>query len=139
MGDMKFFEVLVYLDNLIVYGWTLEEHKEQLLNVLDRLRCEGLRISLDKFQFGRTSMNFLGHIVSQDGIATDPYKIEAVVSWPQRKRVTELRSFLGFCEYYHCFLKDFSKVCRHLNELLQGHSSSCIIMLIPHLILYLEH
>ncbi len=109
MGDMIFLEVLVYLDDLIIFGQTIDEHEERLLKVLDRLRNEGLKISLDKCQFGRTSVNYVGHIVSKDGISTDPSKIEAVVSWPQPQTVTELRSVLGFCGYYRRFVKDFSK------------------------------
>lgn len=121
VGDMNFLEVLVYLDDLIVFGNTLEEHEERLLKVLDRLKEEGLKLSLDKCQFGRTSVTYVGHVVSQDGIATDPSKIEAVVSWPRPQTVTALRSFLGFCGYYRRFVKDFSKLCRPLNELLQGY------------------
>ncbi|KAG1937128.1 interleukin-1 receptor accessory protein-like 1-A, partial [Pimephales promelas] len=124
VGDMNFLEVLVYLDDLIVFGRTLEEHQQRLLKVLDRLRDEGLKISLDKCQFGRTSVNYVGHIVSQDGMSTDPSKIEAVMSWPKPQTVTELRAFLGFCGYYRRFVKDFSKLCRPLNELLQGYPSS---------------
>lgn len=124
VGDMNFLEVLVYLDDLIVFGRTLEEHEERLLKVLDRLQEEGLKLSLDKCQFGRTSVTYVGHVVSQDGIATDPSKIEAVVSWPRPKTVTELRSFLGFCGYYRRFVKDFSKLCRPLNGLLQGYPPS---------------
>lgn len=99
----------------------VEEHEERLLKVLDRLKEEGLKLSLDKYQVGRTSVSYIGHGVSQDGIATDPSKIEAVVSWPRPKTVTELRSFLGFCSYYRRFVKDFSKLCRPLNGLLQGY------------------
>ena len=123
IGDMNFLEVLVYLDDLVVFGRTVEEHEERLLKVLDRLKEEGLKLSLDKCQFGRTSVTYVGHIVSQDGISTDPAKIEAVVSWPRPKTVTELRSFLGFCGYYRRFVKDFSRLCRPLNELLQGYPS----------------
>ena len=61
----------MYLDDFIIFGSTLEEHEECLLKVLDRLNEEGLKISLDKCQFGRTSVNYVGHIVSQDGISTD--------------------------------------------------------------------
>lgn len=66
VGDMNFLEVLVYLDDLIVFGRTLEEHEERLLKVLDRLEEEGLKVSLDKCQFGRTSVTYVGHVV-QDG------------------------------------------------------------------------
>lgn len=66
VGDINFLEVLVYLDDLIIFGRTLEEHETCLLKVLDRLKDEGLKISLDKCQFERTSVNYVGHNVSQD-------------------------------------------------------------------------
>lgn len=122
--DMNFLEVLIYLDDLIVFSQTIEEHKERLLKVFDRLREEGLKLSLDKCQFGRTSVSFVGHIVLAEGIATDPSKVEAVVSWPRPQTVTELRSFLGFCGYYRRFVKDFSRLCQPLNELLRGNPPS---------------
>lgn len=121
LGDMNFLEVLVYLDDLIVFGRTLEEHNQRLLKVLDRLREEGLKLSLDKCQFCRTSVTYVGHIVSQDGIATDPFKVEAVVNWPRPQTVTQLRSFLGFCGYYRRFVKGYSSLCRPLNQLLKGY------------------
>lgn len=122
MGDMNLLEVLVYLDDVIVFGRTLEEHEQRLLKVLDRLKEEGLKLSLDKCQFCCPSVTYLGH-VSGNGIATDPSKIEAVKSWPSPENITALRSFLGFCGYYKRFVKDFSKVCHPLNHLLQG----CIV------------
>lgn len=94
----------MYLDDLIVFGRTLEEH-EWLLKVLDQLK-EGLKISL-KCQFGQTSVTYVGHVVLQDGIATDPSKMEAVVSWPRPQTVTGLRSFRGFCGYSQRFVKKF--------------------------------
>lgn len=120
VGDMNLLEVLVYLDDLIIFGRTLEEHEERLLKVLDRLQGEGLKLSLDKCTFCQTSVSYVGHIVSQDGVSTDPSKIEAVKSWPRPQNVTELRSFLGFCGYYRRFVKDYSKISYPLNQLLQG-------------------
>lgn len=123
VGDMNLLEVLVYLDDLIVFGRTLEEHEQRLLKVLDRLKEEGLKLSLNKCQFCCPSVTYLGHIVSCKGIATDPSKIEAVKHWPRPENITALRSFLGFCGYYKRFVKDFSRVCHPLNQLLQG----CIV------------
>lgn len=120
VGDMNLLEVLVYLDDLIIFGRTLEEHEERLLKVLDRLQSEGLKLSLDKCTFCQTSVSYVGHIVSQDGVSTDPSKIDAVKSWPRPQNVSELRSFLGFCGYYRRFVKDYSKVSYPLNQLLQG-------------------
>uniref|UniRef100_A0A4W5KP85 ribonuclease H n=1 Tax=Hucho hucho TaxID=62062 RepID=A0A4W5KP85_9TELE len=124
VGDMNLLEVLVYLDDLIVFGRTLEEHEQRLLKVLDRLKSEGLKLSLDKCQFCRTSVNYVGHVISQNGVATDPSKIEAVTTWPRPETVTALRSFLGFCGYYRRFVKDYSKVSYPLNQLLCGYLPS---------------
>ncbi|CAM5176386.1 unnamed protein product, partial [Eretmochelys imbricata] len=68
VGDMNLLQVLVYLDDLIVFGRTLEEHEERLLKVLDRLEDYGLKLSIDKCQFCRTSVKYVGHIVSQEGV-----------------------------------------------------------------------
>lgn len=121
VGDMNLLEVLVYLDDLIVFGATLEEHEQRLLKVLDRLQEEGLKLSLDKCQFCQPSVSYVGHIVSQDGVATDPKKTEAVTTWPRPTTVTALRSFLGFCGYYRRFVKDYAKVAFPLNQLLSGY------------------
>ena len=121
VGDMNLLEVLVYLDDLVVFGATLEEHETRLLKVLDRLRDEGLKLSLDKCQFCQPSVTYVGHIISQDGVSTDPKKTEAVTTWPRPNTVTALRSFLGFCGYYRRFVKDYSKVAHPLNQLLSGY------------------
>lgn len=121
VGDMNLLEVLVYLDDLIVFGATLQEHEDRLLKVLDRLKDEGLKLSLDKCQFCQPSVTYVGHIISQDGVSTDPEKTEAVTTWPRPNTVSALRSFLGFCGYYRRFVKDYSKVAYPLNQLLSGY------------------
>lgn len=80
--EMNLLEVLVYLDDLIVFGETLKEHEERLLKVLDRLKGECLKLSLDKCQFCQPSVIYVGHIIAQDGVSTDPKKTEAVTTWP---------------------------------------------------------
>ncbi|XP_057187744.1 retrovirus-related Pol polyprotein from transposon 412 [Triplophysa rosa] len=121
VGDMNLLEVLVYLDDLIVFGVTLEEHEARLLKVVDRLKDEGLKLSLDKCQFCQLSVTYVGHIVSQAGVSTDPEKTEAVTTWPRPNTVAALRSFLGFCGYYRRFVRDYSKVAYPLNQLLSGY------------------
>ncbi|XP_068118921.1 uncharacterized protein [Hyperolius riggenbachi] len=121
VGDMHLVEVLVYLDDIIVFGRTLEEHEERLEKVLDRLWEEGLKLSLEKCQFCMPSVTYLGHVVSAEGVATDPRKLEAVTTWPRPKTVSELRSFLGFCSYYRRFVEGFAKIARPLNELLKNY------------------
>ncbi|XP_034560089.1 uncharacterized protein LOC117827597 [Notolabrus celidotus] len=122
VGDMNLLQVLVYLDDLIVFGRTLEEHEERLLKVLDRLQEVGLKISVDKCQFCQTKVKYVGHIVSADGIAADPAKIEAVASWPRPHNLKALRSFLGFCGYYRRFIKSYSSIVRPLTDLTKGYA-----------------
>ncbi|XP_075438166.1 uncharacterized protein LOC142476638 [Ascaphus truei] len=74
---------------------------------------------MDKCRFCRTSVTYVGHIVSAEGIATDPGKIEAVVNWPRPNNVMELRSFLGFCGYYRRFVEDYSRKAKILINLLK--------------------
>lgn len=83
---MNLLEVWVYFDDLIIFGRTLEKdegHKERLLKMLDHLQSEGLKLSLDKCTLSQTSVIYVRHIVSQDGVSIDSSKIEAVKSWPR--------------------------------------------------------
>lgn len=121
VGDMNLLQVLVYLDDLIVFGRTLEEHEARLLKVLDRLEEYGLKLSLDKCQFCQTSVKYVGHIVSEQGIATDPDKVEAVANWEKPTDLKSLRSFLGFCGYYRRFVKNYSAIVKPLTDLTKGY------------------
>lgn len=76
MGDLNWKEVLVFIDDLIVFSKTLEEHETKLMQVLKRLREFGLKLSPEKCKFYQTSVKYLGHIVSQNGVETDPSKVE---------------------------------------------------------------
>lgn len=76
MGDLNRKEVLVFIDDLIVFSKTLEEHETKLMQVLKRLREFGLKLSPEKCKFYQTSVKYLGHIVSQNGVETDPSKVE---------------------------------------------------------------
>lgn len=122
VGDMNLLQVLVYLDDLIVFGRSLEEHEERLLRVLDRLEEVGLKLSLDKCQFCQPRVKYVGHIVSANGVATDPDKIEAVAKWPRPTDLKSLRSFLGFCGYYRRFIASYSSIVRPLTELTKGYA-----------------
>ncbi len=124
MGDMNLLQCLVYLDDLIVFGKTLEEHEERLLKVLDRLEKSGLKISLEKCQFCQAQVKYVGHIVSAEGIATDPEKVRAVLNWKKPTNLKSLRSFLGFCGYYRRFIANYSSIVRPLTELTKGYPPS---------------
>uniref|UniRef100_A0A8C2FI69 Gypsy retrotransposon integrase-like protein 1 n=1 Tax=Cyprinus carpio TaxID=7962 RepID=A0A8C2FI69_CYPCA len=122
VGDMNLLQVLVYLDDLIVFGRTLQEHENRLLKVIDRLKEAGLKISPDKCQFGQAKVKYVGHIVSTEGIAADPEKIKAVTTWPQPVDLKSLRSFLGFCGYYRRFIADYAKIVKPLTDLTKGYA-----------------
>lgn len=121
MGDINLKEVLVFLDDLIVFSDSLEEHEERLRHVLQRLRENGLKLSPSKCRFFQTSVRYLGHIVSRDGIKTDPEKIAAIKTWPVPQTLKQLKSFLGFAGYYRRFIQHYSKIVKPLNDLTGGY------------------
>ena len=108
---------LVYLDDVLVIGSTLEEHNQNLEKVLERIRQAGLRLKLKNCKFARTSVVYLGHVVTEDGIKTNPQKIEAVRAYPVPSNAKALRSFLGLASYYRRFVPGFSKVAGPLHAL----------------------
>ena len=83
MHDIHLREVLVFLFDLIVFSDTLEEHESRLIHVLNRLQAYGLKLSPEKCKFFQTSVRYLGHIVSSDGVKTDPEKVQALKTWPR--------------------------------------------------------
>lgn len=91
------------------------------MQVLKRLREFGLKLSPEKCKFCQTSVRYLGHIVSQNGVETDPSKVEALKTWPRPKNLKELRSFLEFSGYYRRFVQDCSKIVKPLNDLTAGY------------------
>ena len=108
---------LVYIDDVIVFSTTFDEHIARLKLVFDRLRDANLKLKPSKCHFARSTVNYLGFLVSPDGIAPDPSKLEAVQSFPTPKTVKDMRSFLGLCNYYRRFVKDFAKIASPLNHL----------------------
>lgn len=121
VGDMNLLQVIVYLDDIIVFGRTLEEHEERLLKVLDRLQEYGLKVSIDKCQFCQPKVNYVGHVVSAAGVSPDPEKVKAVINWKMPIDLKSLRSFLGFCGFYRRFIKNYSAIVRPLTELTKGY------------------
>ena len=122
MGDLHLKEVLVFLDDLIIFSDTLEEHERRLLRVLHRLGDYGLKLSPEKCKFFQASVRYLGHIVSEQGVETDPEKISALKSWPVPQKLKELRSFLGFAGYYRRFIKGYAEIAKPLNDLTRGYT-----------------
>ena len=109
---------LIYLDDIIVFSDTYEEHLQRLRQVFQRIRQTGMKLTPSKCSLFKTRINFLGHIVSENGIETDVEKIQRINDWPTPKNPNEVRQFLGFAGYYRKFVKDFAQICKPLYMLM---------------------
>ena len=108
---------LVYLDDVIVFSDTFEQHLEHLTMVFDRLKAADLKVNGTKTHLFQHRVSFLGHVVSEAGIEPDPEKIEAVRTWPRPSNLTELRSFVGLASYYRDHIRSFASIARPLHIL----------------------
>lgn len=111
--------VIIFLDDILVYSSTKEEHDKHLSTVLEVLRQNKLYAKLSKCEFYKKEIGFLGHIINEQGIKMEPSKVEAVTKWPIPQEVTSVRSFLGLAGYYRKFVKDFSHIAAPLSDLLK--------------------
>ena len=124
MGEYHLRECLIYLDDIIIFSKTFDEHITRLENVFKQLEKHGLKLKASKCEFFKKEVQYLGHIVSDKGIQTDPDKIAALKDWPAPTNIKELRSFLGFAGNYRRFVCNYSKVVKPLNALLVGHPTN---------------
>ncbi|GJT63919.1 putative reverse transcriptase domain-containing protein [Tanacetum coccineum] len=113
----KFF--IVFIDDILIYSKTKEEHEAHLKLVLELMRREKLYAKFSKCEFWIQEVHFLGHVVNQSGIHVDPSKIEAVKNWKVPTTPSEVRSFLGLAGYYRHFIANFSKIAKPLTSLTQ--------------------
>ncbi|WVZ75733.1 hypothetical protein U9M48_023766 [Paspalum notatum var. saurae] len=109
--------VVVFIDDILIYSKNEKEHEEHLRVVLTRLREHKLYAKFSKCAFWLKEVGFLGHILSEKGVAVDPSKVKDVLNWKQPETVTEIRSFLGLAGYYRRFIKDFSKIAKPMTSL----------------------
>ena len=124
MGEMNLRDCLIYLDDVIIFSTTFEEHLERLEAVFERLKDHNLKLKASKCEFMKSRVTYLGHVVSENGIETDPDKTEAVRTWPIPRTVKDVRAYLGFTGYYRRFIQNYARIARPLNDLLIGHSTS---------------
>jgi len=117
LAGVQWSHFLVYLDDIIIIGRDFSEYLQNLRAVLQKLREAGLRLKLSKCVLCRESVSYLGHVVSRDGVATDPDKTSRVSSWPIPKSVQEVQQFLGLASYYRRFVHDFATIARPLQRL----------------------
>ena len=111
--------MLVFIDDILGYSPTAEEHEHHLRTVLEKLVQPQLYAKFSKCKFWLQEVAFLRHVLSAEGVAVDPAKIEAVKEWDQPRNVTEVRSFLGLAGYYRRFIENFSKIARPMTNLLK--------------------
>ena len=109
--------VSVYIDDLLVYSQTLEEHLVHLGKVMDKLREVNLKLKPSKCHFIRQSVEFLGHLLTPNGLQPNPKQAAAVQEFPVPQNVSELHRFLGLTSYYRRFIAQFSRVASPLHNL----------------------
>jgi hypothetical protein len=110
---------LVFFDDILVYSSTLEDHVYHLKQVLSLLHQDKWQVKLSKCSFAQRQVDYLGHVISEQGVATDPAKITAIAEWSSPTNVKQLRSFLGLARYYRKFVRHFSIILKPLIELLK--------------------
>ena len=115
--------LLVYLDDIIVFSHSFTQHLHHLTAVFDRIRSANLKIQPAKCQFGLTQVTYLGHKFTPEGVQVDESKIQAIVSFPRPRKLRDVRSFMGLCNYYRRFVLNFSMIAAPLNRMFKKDNS----------------
>lgn len=116
-GDQQCQTLLLYLNYIVLFSSTVQQHLERLEMVQGQLQQESLKVNLRKCAFFRKEVPYLGHVVSDKGVSTDPTKVEVVANWQTPATTTEQGSFIGFASYYHCFVGGFAKLAAPIHRL----------------------
>ncbi len=116
--------MIVYIDDILIYSRNLADHCQHVVQVLQKLHQHHLFLKLEKCEFHRPTVQFLGYIVGQAGIQMDQGKVEAVKEWSPSQTAKELKKFLGFPNFYRRFIKDFSQHTSPLTSMLRGNPNS---------------
>jgi hypothetical protein len=111
--------IVVFIDDILIFSKNEEEHAEHLRLVLQKLREHKLYAKRSKCEFWLKEVSFLGHVVSNGGIAIDPSKVQDVLNWKAPTNDSEIRSFLGLARYYRRFIEGFSKLAKPMTALLE--------------------
>ena len=109
--------MIIYLDDILVYSDDPTEHTKHVREVLCRLRKHGLFACPDKCHFSEDSIEYLGFILSKEGLKMDQSKVQAIQDWPEPRKVKDIQSFLGFANFYRRFISDYSDIFVPLTRL----------------------
>ena len=120
--DMNLVELIIFLDDLLVHGQTLDELEERTLKVLGRLRQFNLKLDPTKCVFGVTEIKHLGYVISKGCIRPDPDKVSAVKNWPKPETVKDIKRIVGFANFYRRFIPNFSQMIKPLNDMTVGYA-----------------
>jgi RNase H-like domain found in reverse transcriptase/Reverse transcriptase (RNA-dependent DNA polymerase) len=112
-------KVIVYMDDILIFGKNQEELEERTKQVLQRLREHDLFLKLKKCEFNKTTMEYLGLIIQEGKLSMDPVKLSGIRDWPTPTMVKQVRGFIGFANFYRRFIKKFSELVLPLNNLLR--------------------
>jgi hypothetical protein len=110
--------LILYLDDILIFSGTWDEHVRHVKKVLDTLQRENLYVKFSKCEFGKTTLVYLGHIVGGGQLKIDPSNIHVIVNWPKPKSVTEIQGFLGEVQYWRRFSSNFSLIETPLHALI---------------------
>jgi len=111
--------VLVFMDDILIYSKSLDEHISLLQKVFALLEKHQFLIKKSKCSFAKNTVEYLGHVISEEGVATDSSKVQAVSLWPTTKIVKQLRGFLGLIGYYRKFIRHYGLIIKPLTDLLK--------------------
>ena len=109
----------VFIDDILIYSQSAEEHEQHLRIVLERLRAHELYAKFNKCEFWLKKVIFFGHVIIEEGVAIDPAKVKTATDWKPPTNVTEIRSFLGLTGDYQRFIEGFLKIAKPMTELTQ--------------------
>ena len=115
--------VILYIDDILIFSSTFDDHLSHVAQVLQTLRVAHLKIRIDKFQFAKNFVEFLGHLITPDGSGPNKKNIEAATSFPTTTKVKDVRAFLGLCNYYQRFIKNYSVCVGPLLRLLKKNAT----------------
>ena len=124
LGDLIHTQlVMVYLDNILIFGTCLKEHRQLVKEVLKRLQFNDLYTKVEKCFFKQSNIKYLGIIISENKVQMDEEKLLGVLEWPVPTKVKQVQVFLGFANFYHRFIENFAKMSKPLSDLTKKDST----------------